>query len=129
MVRGLVPYVHLLLPVITHTQICLQIHDGIKEGEVRRDVARFSAMRKTYKTLDGKPERKKSLGRHRRRREDNSEIDVKGVGFDEFVCIQLALDGSSGRGLASWKFRDRMSRCIVLRCVKLLLLFLLLLML
>ena len=92
-----------------------------------RDIARFSAMRKTYKMLDVKPERKMSHGRHKRRREDNGEIDLKGVGFDEFVCIQLALDGSSGRGLASWKFRDRTRRCIALRCVELLLLFLLLL--
>ena len=95
------PYVLLLLSVIARTQICLQIHDGIKEDEVGRDVARFSAMRKTYKTLSGKPERKTSHGRHKRRREDNSEIDVKGVEFDEFVWIQLVFDGSSGRGLAS----------------------------
>ena len=129
MVGGLAPYFHLLLPVITRTQICFQIHDGIREDEVGRDVARFSAMRKTYKTLDGKTERKTSHGRRKRRREDNGEIDLEGGGFDEFVCIQLALDGSSGRGLASWKFHDRMSRCIALRCVELLLLFLLLLLL
>jgi hypothetical protein len=67
-----------------------------------------------------KSERKPSHGRHKRRREDDSEIVVKGVGFDEVVCIQLALDGSSGRGPASWKFRDRMSRCVALRCVELL---------
>jgi len=127
MVDGLAPYVHLLLPVITRTQICFQIHDGIKEDEVGRDVARFSATRKTYKTLDGKPERNMSHGRRKRLLEDNSEIDLKSIGFDEFVCIQLALDGSSGRGLASWKFRDRMSRCIALRCVELPFLFLLLL--
>jgi hypothetical protein len=34
--------------------MCFQIGDGIKEDEVGRDVARFSAMRKTYKILDGK---------------------------------------------------------------------------
>jgi hypothetical protein len=83
--------------------------------------------RREKQNVGGKPERKASHGRHKRRREDNSEIDVKGVGFDEFVCIQLALDGSSGRGLASWKCRDRMSRGISLRCVELLLLLLLLL--
>lgn len=128
MVRGMAPDVHLLLSVITRTQICDQIHNGIKKDEVGRDVARFIEMRKTYKTLDGKPERKMLHGRHKRRREDNSEIDVKGVGFDGLVCIQLALDGSSGGGLLrSWKFHDRMSRCIALRSVELLLLLLLLL--
>ena len=38
-------------------------------------------------TLDGKPERKMLHRRHKRRRKDNSEIDVKGVGFDGFVCM------------------------------------------
>jgi hypothetical protein len=114
---------------IIRAEIYDYLHDGIKEGEVEvgRDVTRLSEMRKTCKTLDGKPERKTSHGRPRRRREDNSEIYVKGVGFDEFVCIQRACDGSSGRSLASWKFRDRLSRCIALHSVELLSLLLLIL--
>lgn len=96
------------------------LHDGMKEGDVERHVARLSKMRKTCKTLDGKPERTTSLGRPGRRREGNSEIYGKGVGVDEFVCIQRAHDGSSGLGRASWKFLDRMSRCVALHSVELL---------
>ena len=47
MARGLAPYVHLLLSFITATQICDQMHNGIKKDGVGRDVARFSEMRKT----------------------------------------------------------------------------------
>ena len=69
-VAWLLTFIYFCLLRITRTQIYLQIHDGIKEDEVGRDVARFRAMRKTYKTLNGKPERKTSHGRNMRRRED-----------------------------------------------------------
>jgi hypothetical protein len=44
-------------------------------------VARMGEMRNAYKMLVGKPERKRPLGRSRRRWEDNIKMDLKVIGF------------------------------------------------
>jgi hypothetical protein len=51
----------------------------IKSRRVRwvGDEARIVVKRNAYRVLVGKPEGKKQLGRHRRRREDNIKIDLK----------------------------------------------------
>ena len=55
----------------------------IKSGRMRqaRQVARMGEMRRAYRVLVGKPERKRSLGRPRFRWEDNIKIDLHGVGW------------------------------------------------
>jgi hypothetical protein len=51
----------------------------IKSRRVRwvEYVARMGEMKNAYKILIGKPDGKKSLGRTRRRWEDNSRLDVR----------------------------------------------------
>ena len=46
--------------------------------------------RGTYTVLVGKPEGKRSLGRHRRRWEDNIKMDLQEVGYGGMDCIELA---------------------------------------
>ena len=46
-----------------------------------------------YKVLVGKPEGKRPLGRHRRRWEDNSRMDLREVGCGGMDWIELAQDG------------------------------------
>jgi hypothetical protein len=45
-----------------------------------------------YRILVGKPERKRLLGRSRRRWEDNIKIGLQEVGFGDVDWIELALD-------------------------------------
>jgi hypothetical protein len=45
-----------------------------------------------YRVLVGKPEEKGSLGRHRRRWEDNIKIDLQEVGSEGMNWVELALD-------------------------------------
>jgi len=49
-------------------------------------------MRGVYRVLEGKPERKRPLGRPRRSWEDNIEIDLKEVGYGCMDWIELAQD-------------------------------------
>jgi len=49
----------------------------------------------------GKPEVKKSLGRPRRRWEDNIKMDLQEVGFGDIVCIDLAQDRDRLRALVN----------------------------
>ena len=53
-------------------------------------VARMEQSRNAYRVLLGKPERKRSLGRPRRRWEDNIKIDLREVGCDPGYWIDLA---------------------------------------
>jgi hypothetical protein len=54
-------------------------------------IARMGEMRNMYKILVGKPERKRPLGRHRRRWEGNIKIDLRKTGVVCVDCIHLAL--------------------------------------
>jgi len=49
-------------------------------------------MRGAYKVLVGKPERKRPLGRPRRRWEDNIKMDLQEVGCRGMEWIELAQD-------------------------------------
>jgi hypothetical protein len=48
--------------------------------------------RKVYKVLVGKPERKRPLGRPRRRWEDGIRMDLREIGLGDVDWIQLAQD-------------------------------------
>jgi hypothetical protein len=49
-------------------------------------------MRNAYKILVGKPERRKSVGRSRRRGEDNIKMDVREIVLEGVDWIHLAQD-------------------------------------
>ena len=53
-------------------------------------VARMGERRGVYRILVGKPERKRPLGRPRRRWEDNIKLDLQGVGCGGMDRIDLA---------------------------------------
>jgi hypothetical protein len=47
-------------------------------------------MRNAYKIVVGKPERKRSLGKPRRRWEDNIRMDLREIGWEGVDWIHLA---------------------------------------
>ncbi|KAJ4431677.1 hypothetical protein ANN_20278 [Periplaneta americana] len=55
-------------------------------------VARMDESRNAYRVLVGRPEGKRSLGRPRRRWEDNIKMDLREVGYDDREWINLAQD-------------------------------------
>ncbi|KAJ4446283.1 hypothetical protein ANN_12978 [Periplaneta americana] len=55
-------------------------------------VARMGEFRNAYRVLVGIPERKRPLGRPRRRWEDNIKMDLSEVGYDDRDWINLAQD-------------------------------------
>jgi hypothetical protein len=61
-------------------------------------VARMGEGRGVYRVLVGRPEGKRTLGRPRRRWENNIKLDLKEIGIDGVNWIQLAHIGSSGGG-------------------------------
>jgi hypothetical protein len=52
-------------------------------------VARMGEMRNAYRMSVGKPERKRPLGRPRRRWVDNIKIDLREIGWDDVEWIDL----------------------------------------
>jgi hypothetical protein len=50
----------------------------------------MGGMRNAYKILVGKSEGKRLLGRSRRRREDNTKMDLKEVGFQDVDRMKLS---------------------------------------
>jgi hypothetical protein len=58
------------------------------------DVARMGKQRNAYRILVGKSERKRPLGRPRRRWEDAIKIDLREIGWSGMGCIDLAQDRS-----------------------------------
>jgi hypothetical protein len=55
-------------------------------------VARMGKNRNAYRILVGKPEGKRSLGRHRRRRDD-IRMDIREIGWGGMDWIDVAQDG------------------------------------
>ena len=53
-------------------------------------VARMGKKRNAYRTLVGKPERKRPLGRQRRRCANNIKMDLREIGWDGMDWIDLA---------------------------------------
>ena len=64
-------------------------------------VARKGEKRGVYRVLVGKPEGKRPLGRHRRRREDNIKMDLEEVGCRGVERIELAQDRDKWRVLVN----------------------------
>ena len=60
-------------------------------------VARMEHSRNAYRVLVGKPEEKRSLGRSRRRWEDNNKMDLRQVGCDSGEWTDLAEDRGQWR--------------------------------
>jgi hypothetical protein len=64
-------------------------------------VARMGEERKVYKVLVGKPERKRPLGRPRRRWEDGIRMDLRVIGLGDVDWIRLSQDRDSWRAVVS----------------------------
>jgi hypothetical protein len=54
--------------------------------------------RNAYRILVGKPEGKRPIGRPRRRWVDNTELDLREIGWDGMDWIELAQDRDQWRG-------------------------------
>jgi hypothetical protein len=64
-------------------------------------VARVGEKRNAYRILVGKPERKRPLGRPRRRWEDNIKMDIREIGWGSMDWIDLAQDRDQWRALGN----------------------------
>jgi hypothetical protein len=53
----------------------------VKEDEMGRECSRKGETRNAYRTLVGKPEGKRPLGRPRRRWVDNIKMDLREIGW------------------------------------------------
>jgi hypothetical protein len=80
--------------------------DIIRQVKSRRmrwagHVARMGEERKVYKVLVGKPERKRPLGRPRRRWEDWIRMDLRDIGLEGVDWSRLAQDRDQWRAVVS----------------------------
>jgi hypothetical protein len=64
-------------------------------------VARMGETRNAYRILVGKPERKRSLGRPRRRWVDNIKIDLREIEWDGMDWVDLAKVRDQWRALVN----------------------------
>jgi hypothetical protein len=64
-------------------------------------VARMGEERNVYRVLMGKPERKRPLGRPRRRWEDGIRMDFREIGWGSEDWIQLAQDRDRWRAVVN----------------------------
>ena len=64
-------------------------------------VARMGQGKVVYRVLVGKPEGKRPLGRHRRRRDDNNKMDLQKVGGGCGDWMELSQDRERWRALVS----------------------------
>ena len=73
---------------------CIVININIKSRLLRwaGHVAHMEPSRNIYRTVVGKPEGKRPLGRPRRRWEDNNKMDLREVGYDAGDWTNLAKD-------------------------------------
>jgi hypothetical protein len=64
-------------------------------------VACMGEKRSAYRILVGKPERKRPLGRPRRRWEDNIRMDLRQIGWSGMDWIEVTQDRDQWRGLVN----------------------------
>jgi hypothetical protein len=69
------------------------------ECEMGRECTTNGEKRKAYRILVGMPERKRRLGRSRRRWVDNTEMDVREIGWNYMDWIDLVQDRDQWRAL------------------------------
>jgi hypothetical protein len=72
-------------------------------------VARMGEKRKAYRLLLGKPEKKRPLGRPRRKWVDNIRMDLGEVGWGDVDWIDLAKDRNRWRALVNSVLNLRVS--------------------
>ena len=84
----------------------------IKSRRIRwaRHVARLGDRRGVYRILVGKPEGKRPLRRPRRRREDNTKMDLQEVGGGCEDWMELAQDRDRWRALVSTVMKLRVPK-------------------
>ena len=75
--------------------------DQIEKNEIGGTCNTFGGEERLYRVLVGKPEGKRSLGRARRRREDNIKIDLQKVGCRGTDWIDLVQDRDRWRALVN----------------------------
>jgi hypothetical protein len=73
----------------------------VKENEMGRYVARMREKKNACRKLVGKPERKRLLGRPRRRWVDNIKMDLSGIGWGGTDWINVAQDRDYWRALVN----------------------------
>ena len=81
------------------TQYCSG--DKIKKNEIGGACSAYGERKGVYRVLVGKPERKKPLGRPRRRWECNITMDIQGMGCGVKDWIALAQDRDRWRALVN----------------------------
>jgi hypothetical protein len=62
----------------------------------------MTEMRYVYKIVVGKPERKRPLGRHKHRWEDNIVVGLREIGLEVVDLFRLSHDRDQRRNLDSW---------------------------
>jgi hypothetical protein len=74
-----------------------------RSGRMRLEghVAGMGEKRNVYRILVGKPEKKRPLGRPRRRWVDNIKIDLREIGWDGMDWIDLVQDRDQWRALVN----------------------------
>jgi hypothetical protein len=85
-----------------------------------RHVARMGERRGAYRVLVGRPERKKPLGRPRRRWKDNIKMSLQEVGCWGMDWIELARDWERWRALENAVMKLRVplySYCCLCTCI------------
>jgi hypothetical protein len=88
-----------------HSQILISFNknknDQIKKDYMGRACSTNGAKRNAYRILVRKPERKRPLGRPRRRWVDNIKMDPREIGWDGMDWIHLAQDRDQWKALVS----------------------------
>jgi hypothetical protein len=73
----------------------------MKNNEMGGACSTYRERRDAYRILVGRPERRRPLGRPRRRWEDNIKMDIREVGGEDMNWIELAQDRDRWRALVN----------------------------
>jgi hypothetical protein len=75
--------------------------DQIKKSEMGRACGKYGGHEKCIHGLTGRPERKRPLGRPKRRREDNIKMDLQEVGWRSMDWVDQAQDRGRWQSLVN----------------------------